>query len=339
MISMERYDNLESARRGFVSGSKRVASIGFFDGVHLGHQLLLNDLKDWAARAGAEPVVVTFREHPQAVLGSHPPAPVVSLDHRMLMLERLGIAAAVVLEFDEQLRALLPEEFVRDILVDGLGVEGLQMGFDSALGNRRKGTFDYLEARQDELGLEVRRSRAEIVAEAAVSSTRVRAAVANWDFPELDKLMGHPFSLMGKVVHGDGRGRRIGFPTANIELAGVSVPPPGVYFCDVLCLGAQPGARYSWPELTGSERPPGFYPGLMNIGRRPTLTDGEEATGGSFYDSETDTVEVHLIDYEGDLYDEYLEVFVLSMHRGEKKFSNADELVAQIGLDVEARLG
>lgn len=336
---MERYDSLESARQGFASDLRRVATVGFFDGVHRGHQLLLNDLKEWATEVGGEPVVVTFREHPQAVLGSHPPVPVVSLDHRLLLLERLGIAATVVINFDAKIRTLSPEEFLRDILVDGLGVGGLQMGFDSALGNRRRGTYEYLVARQDELGLEVRRSRAEISGAGAVSSTRVRGAVANWNFSELDNLMGHPFSIMGKVVQGDGRGRKIGFPTANLSLPRVSVPSPGVYFCDVLCLGDRPCARYSWPELNGPERPADFHRALMNIGRRPTLTDGEEATSGSFYDPEVDTVEVHLIDYEGDLYGEYIEVFVLSMHRGEKKFSSAQELAAQIRFDIEARIG
>ncbi len=336
---MERYESLESARLAFSAGSKKLATIGFFDGVHCGHQLLLQDLKKWAGQAGAEPVVVTFRAHPQAVLGSHPPVPVVSLEHRLLLLERAGISATVVLDFDEELRALSPEDFVRDILVDGLGVEGLQMGFDSAFGSRRKGTFEYLEARQEELGLEVRRSQAELAGEAAVSSTRVREAVANWDFSELDILLGHPFSMLGQVVEGDGRGRKLGFPTANLLLPGVSVPAPGVYFCDVLCLGPRPRARYSWQQLESPGELEGFCPGLMNIGRRPTLTEGEEASSGSFYNPEVDTVEVHLIDYEGDLYGEYLEVFVLAKHRGERKFSSVDELVAQIGLDVEARLG
>ncbi len=336
---MERYESLESARLAFSVDSKKVATIGFFDGVHCGHQLLLEDLKNWAAQAGAEPVVVTFREHPQAVLGSHPPVPVVSLDHRLLLLERAGISATVVLDFDEELRTLSPEDFVRDILVDGLGVEGLQMGFDSAFGSRRKGTFEYLEARQDELGLEVRRSQAELAGGVAVSSTRVREAVANWDFAELEILLGHPFSLMGEVVEGDGRGRKIGFPTANLSLPGVSVPPPGVYFCDVLCLGPRPRARYSWQQLKSPGELEGFCPGLMNIGRRPTLTEGEEASSGSFYNPEVDTVEVHLVDYEGDLYGEYLEVFVRALHRGEKKFSSVDELVAQIGMDIKARLG
>jgi len=336
---MDRYDNLESAARGLASGIGRVATIGFFDGVHRGHQVLLGDLKDWAVEVGGESVVVTFGEHPQAVLGAHPPVPVVSLEHRLLLLEREGIDAALVLDFDERVRALTPEDFVRSVLVEGIGTRGLQMGFDSAFGNRRLGTFEYLDEMRDELGLEIRSSRAEILEGVAVSSTRVREAVSNWNFAELENLLGHPFSIMGTVVEGDGRGRQLGFPTANLALPGVSVPPPGVYFCDVLCLGERPHGRHSWPALAAPERPEGFFRGVMNIGRRPTLTDGKEASIGSIYDPRVDTVEVHLLDYEGDLYGQCLEVFVLSMHRGEKKFSSVEELTAQIRSDVEARLG
>ena len=114
---MEHYESLESARIAFSAGSRKVATIGFFDGVHRGHQQLLQELKKRAEQVGAEPVVVTFREHPQAVLGSHPPVPVVSLDHRLLLLERAGISSTVVLNFDEELRGLSPEDFVRDVLV------------------------------------------------------------------------------------------------------------------------------------------------------------------------------------------------------------------------------
>ena len=336
---MDRYDDLASAARGISSGAGRVATIGFFDGVHRGHQVLLGDLKDWAAEVGGESVVVTFGEHPQAVLGAHPPVPVVSLEHRLLLLEREGIDTVLVLDFDERIRGLAPEVFVRSVLVEGLGAKGLQMGFDSAFGNRRLGTFEYLDARRDELGLEVRSSRAEVLDGVAVSSTRVREAVSNWNFAELENLLGHSFSIMGTVVEGDGRGRQLGFPTANLTLPGVCVPPPGVYFCDVLCLGERPYGCHSWSALAAPERLEGFFRGVMNIGRRPTLTDGKEASIGSIYDPGVDTVEVHLLDYEGDLYGQCLEVFVLSMHRGEKKFSNVEELTAQIRSDIEARLG
>ena len=203
--------------------------------------------------------------------------PVVSLEHRILLLEREGVGSVLVLDFDERIRSLAPEEFVRAVLVDGLGVGGLLMGFDSAFGNRRLGTFDYLEEKRDELGLEIRSAAAELLGDAAVSSTRVREAVANWNFSGLEKLLGHPFSIMGRVVKGDGRGRQLGFPTANLALPGVSVPPPGVYICDVLCLGGRPHARHSWPDLSGENRPDGFFRGVMNIGRRPTLTEGKEA--------------------------------------------------------------
>ena len=336
---MKLYENLESALRDVPGGSNRIATIGFFDGVHRGHQALLDELKEWAAEVNGDSVVVTFREHPQAVLGAHPPVPVVSLEHRILLLEREGVDVVLVLDFDERIRALAPEEFVRSVLVDGLGVGGLLMGFDSAFGNRRLGTFEYLAEKRDGLGLEIRSAAAELLGDAAVSSTRVREAVANWNFSELERLLGHPFSIMGDVVKGAGRGAKIGFPTANLALPSVSVPPPGVYFCDVLCFGDRPHGRHSWSDLSGENRPDEFSRGVMNIGRRPTLTEGKEAATGSIYDPDVDTVEVHLLDYEGDLYGQCLEVFVLSMHRGEKKFAGVEELTAQIESDVRARRG
>lgn len=336
---MERYDNLEDAVEAGAAGKRRIATIGFFDGVHRGHRALLGELKEWAADVGGEALVITFREHPQAVLGAHPPVPVVSLEHRILLLEREGVDSVLVLDFDERIRALAPEEFVRSVLVDGLSVEGLLMGFDSAFGNRRLGTFEYLAERREELGLAIRSAEAELLSGAAVSSTRVREAVANWNFSELEDLLGHPFSVMGRVVQGDGRGRELGFPTANLALAGVSVPPPGVYFCDAIILGERPCGRQSWSELSTSERPDSLLRGVMNIGRRPTLTTGKEASRGAIYDPAVDTVEVYLLDYEGDLYGQFLEVFILSMHRGEKKFAGIDELTAQIESDVKARRG
>ena len=188
---MELYENLGSAVRDAPGGSQRIATIGFFDGVHRGHQALLEELKEWAAEVNGESVVVTFREHPQAVLGAHPPVPVVSLEHRILLLEREGVGSVLVLDFDERIRSLAPEEFVRSVLVDGLGVGGLLMGFDSAFGNRRLGTFDYLEEKRDELGLEIRSAAAELLGDAAVSSTRVREAVANWNFSGLELSLIH----------------------------------------------------------------------------------------------------------------------------------------------------
>ena len=256
-----------------------------------------------------------------------------------VLLDDEGVDVVLVLDFDERIRALAPEEFVRSVLVDGLGIDGLLMGFDSAFGHRRLGTIDYLAEKRDELGLEIRSAAAELLGAAAVSSTRVREAVAIWNFSEIERLLGHPFSIMGDVVKGDGRGRQLGFPTANLALPGVSVPPPGVYFCDVLRLGDRPHGRHSWSDLSGEKRPDGFSRGVMNIGRRPTLTEGKEAAPGSIYDPVADTVEVHQLDYEGDLYGQCLEVFVLSMHRGEKKFAGVEELTAQIERDVRARRG
>jgi riboflavin kinase/FMN adenylyltransferase len=329
---MERYLGLDAAlSRSAQAGSTptRVATIGFFDGVHIGHRGLLDELKDWARELEVEPAVVTFNCHPQSVLGDHPPTPVVSLEHRLLLLEREGVAATLVLEFDDALRSWSPEEFIDKVFRQALGTSAILMGFDSAFGFRRQGTFEYLLAKQDELGVEVRQCGARLLGDERVSSTLVREAIARWDLERLEGLLGRRFSLLGRVVPGDGRGRTIGFPTANLDLGLASVPPVGVYFAEVRRLGRG--------DSSAASSDSDLLPALVNIGRRPTFTSQQEAAQGEAFDSARDVVEVHLLDFDADLYGEMLEVVILDRHRDERKFAGVDELVAQIGKDVDAR--
>ena len=329
---MERYLGLDEALStlaGATAPANRVATIGFFDGVHLGHRDLLDELRHWASELGAEPAVVTFNRHPQAVLGDHPPAPVVSLEHRLLLLEREGVAVTLVLDFDEELRSWSPDKFLARVFLRALGARAVLMGFDSAFGFRRQGTFDYLFANRDELGIEVRQCGARFVDGERVSSTLVREATARWDLERLGSLLGRPFSLLGRVVTGDGQGRRIGFPTANLDLGVAAVPPVGVYFAQVRRLGQGTAGVASSPD--------DLLAAVVNIGRRPTLTGGREAAQAEAFDPERDVVEVHVLDLDADLYGEMLEVVILDRHRDELKFAGVDELVEQIGRDVDAR--
>jgi riboflavin kinase/FMN adenylyltransferase len=249
---------------------------------------------------------------------------VVSLEHRLLLLEREGIAATLVLEFDERLRRSTPEEFTAHVFREALGVEAVLMGFDSAYGYERRGTYEYLHARERELGIEVRQTTAELVGGARVSSTLVREAIARWDLRRLEELLGRRFALLGRVVAGDGRGRKIGFPTANLDCGGGAVPPSGVYFAEVLRLGREPVDRSVEP-----------LPAVVNIGERPTFA----ATAGAGVPAAEVTVEAHLLDLprSTDLYGEYLEVVLLARHRDERRFASVDALVAQIECDVAAR--
>lgn len=310
---MELFRGLEALQRVGAGASVRprrcgrIAVVGFFDGLHVGHQRLLREVRSWAAEDGSEPVVVTFREHPQVALTGARPLQILSLDHRLLLLERSGVAATVVLDFDSELASWSPEVFVRRVITEGLGADRLLLGFDSALGHRRLGTFEYLERCQEALGIEVRQASVEELLGERVSSTLVREAVRAGDLSRLSGLLGRPFSLLGSVVKGAGRGRTLGVPTANLDVGGAAVVPVGVYFAVA--------------ELAPSQR----QPAVVNIGRRPTF----EAAGAP-------TVEVHVLDFDQDIYGERLEIHLLARHRNERKFPSPDALKQQILADIEA---
>ncbi|MCZ6793092.1 MAG: riboflavin biosynthesis protein RibF [Planctomycetota bacterium] len=327
---MRRYFDVAQASRDRRPGQRGVATVGLFDGVHRGHVDVLRELESWASSVGAEPVVVTFDRRPQAVLEGRAHAPVISLDHRLLLLERHGVAATLVLHFDRELASWPPERFVEEILRDALGARHLLLGFDSAFGRDRQGTYEYLAARRDELGLELRRCGARNVLGERVSSTCVRDALRAGDLERVGVLLGRRYSLLGRVVHGDHRGKSIGFPTANLDLGDAAVLPRGVYFADAVLLG---------PSLEASPQTPGTegrgLPAVVNVGRRPTFT-GDETEAGAF-DPRKDKVEAHILDFEGNLYGQYLEVFVDRKLRDEVRFDSAESLVRQIRSDVQAR--
>lgn len=316
--------DLQSARARSEPRS-RVATIGYFDGLHIGHQKFLQDLRAWAIEAGSAPAVVTFDRHPQEVLSGRGPVPILSPEHRLFLLAREGIETTLILPFTRDLSTWSPEDFVERVLVDALGSRRLLLGFDSAFGYRRQGTFENLSPRASSLGITLRQAPAMHLEGERVSSTLVRTAITEGDLPRLEKLLGRQFSILGRVVPGDGRGRLIGFPTANLDVLGAAPPPPGVYFAEVSRLGPSFERILENPPLLAPE---GRLGTLVNIGRRPTF---HEAAGGSPL-----TVEAHCLDFHGDLYGEYLEVHFLARHRDERKFPSVEALVHQIQRDVEA---
>jgi riboflavin kinase/FMN adenylyltransferase len=315
---MIRFTDLASAAARRDPAVPRVAAVGYFDGLHIGHQRVLAELKGWASRSGAEPAVVTFDRHPQEVISGSAPLRILSVEHKLLLLERCGIEAALVLPFTRELSLWSPEEFVERVLIGGLEARRLLMGFDSAFGSRRQGTFEHLSARADSLGIEVRRAGIESLEGARVSSTLVRTALLAADLPGLERLLGRRFSLLGRVVRGDGRGRSIGYPTANLDTMGSAAPPPGVYFAEVEPVGWEDGPA-------GPPRDARRWAGLVNVGRRPTFGEGREIT-----------VEVHILGLDADLYGRLLEAHFLERHRDEMKFPSAAALVAEIRADEAA---
>jgi riboflavin kinase/FMN adenylyltransferase len=296
---------------------RRAAALGFFDGLHVGHQRLLAELRGWAGELGLEPAVVTFERHPQEVLSESPPPAILSLEHRLLLLERAGVSAALVLAFDRDMARWTPEELVRRVFVEALGARHVLMGFDSAFGHRRLGTWEYLALRAAALGIELRQAGIERLGGERVSSTLVRQAVLAGDLPRLEALLGRRFALLGRVVRGDGRGRTIGFPTANLDVEGAALLPAGVYFARALHRGRELAA-------------------VVNIGRRPTVAREEGREKGR-EESAAAVVEAHLLDFEGDLYGERLELELLARRRDERKFASVEDLARAIRADVEAR--
>ncbi|HLU47862.1 MAG TPA: riboflavin biosynthesis protein RibF, partial [Planctomycetota bacterium] len=335
-LDMKRYLDLDAASRDRSSDIARVATIGFFDGVHRGHVHVIEELRSWARELGAESAVITFDRHPQAVLGGHPPVPIVNLAHRLLLLERAGVDATLVLRFDPDLASWSPEEFVERVLHRALGARALLFGFDSAFGQGRKGTWEYLTARSAELALELRRVDAKEIDGERVSSTLLRSLLADGQLGRVEQLLGRPFSVLGRVVPGDARGRELGFPTANLDIGRATILPRGVYFADVLRLGRAPDG---FPRLPPPSENPEVYAAVVNVGCAPTLRGddslGEE--GARAFDPSRDRVEAHLLDFDGDLYGEHLEVFVTRRHREERRFADVRELIAQIERDVAAR--
>jgi riboflavin kinase/FMN adenylyltransferase len=315
----------ENARRS----SKRVATLGYFDALHLGHQKLLAELKGWAGEQRAEPAVVTFDPHPREVLGGKGPQRVLSLEYRLCLLQRAGVAATLVLPFTRELSLWSSEDFVRRVFVDALGARHVLLGFDSAFGHQRQGTYPYLCSKAAQLGVSFRQAPAEHLDGKRVSTTLVRQAIREGDLAGLERLLGRRFAVLGRVIRGQGRGKTLGFPTANIDVGGAALPPRGVYFAEVErrgslgALGGAPGA--STEESSSSER----LGAVVNIGLRPTF-EGQRGAASQ------ETVEAYLVDFSGDLYGEVLEVHFLARHRDELRFPSVADLVEQIRRDVAA---
>ncbi len=293
-----------------LSGSPAaVVSIGVFDGVHLGHQAILAANVARGRELDALPTVVTFREHPKGVLLGHAPRTLTTLDHRLELFRRAGIAHTLALQFNPELRAVSAEDFVDELLVGKLRARAFVLGFDSKFGRDRAGGADLLRR----MGLPVEVVPKVMVDQRPVSSSAIREAVELGDLAGAARMLGRRASVFGQVVHGDALGARLGFPTANLDLHHELHPPSGVYACWVRRVSEDSGAH------------PRSYPGVMNIGLRPTI-EGPAVR--------VLRCEVHLIDFEGDLYGENLELEFVALLRNEVRFEDLAALGSQIGEDV-----
>lgn len=298
---------------GDAPASRSAVAVGVFDGVHLGHQRLLHELLEMASALQAMPTVVTFANHPDQVLRGETPPPLCSVPHRLRLLRRAGVLRLVLLQFEPRLQNLTAREFAERILVERLHTRGLLLGYDSALGKDRAGTPEHFRALGGELGFRVQTGAPFEVDGQAVSSTAIRAAIARGDLAGAQRFLGRLPGALGTVVHGDGRGRTLGFPTANVATQPGALPPPGVYAVEVVVDAAT-------------------HPGVANLGARPTFAGA--SPGGTPPTSVQ--LEVHVLDFHGDLYGRELEVAFRQRLREERKFADADALRAQIAADVAA---
>jgi riboflavin kinase/FMN adenylyltransferase len=283
-----------------------VVTVGVFDGVHRGHQCILDRLI--AAAAGRPAAVVTFDPHPRAVLGPPKAHRLLSpIDERIELLRRWPLAAVAVLRFDRSIAQLSYVEFVRDALVGRLGVRHLVLGFDTRLGNDRAGTPERLVELGTELGYTVDRVDAVAIGGELVSSTAIRHALDAGEVEGAARLLGRPYRVGGAVVRGAGRGRTLGIPTANLDVPEAKlVPANGVYA--------------GWAHARGAP-----WPAAINIGVAPTFA----ATGSR-------TVEAHLVGVDADLYGERVELDLVCRLRAEQRFPSPAALVAQIRADIAA---
>jgi riboflavin kinase/FMN adenylyltransferase len=294
-----------------------VVSIGVFDGVHLGHQSILRANLERARELESRATVVTFRRHPKQVLLGRAPRTLTSLEHRLELFRRAGVEHTLVLTFDEELRSIGAPEFVDRLLIEGLGARAFVLGFDSKFGKDKQGTPGWLRS----LGHDVRVVDKVQVGERPVSSTAIREAVELGDLEGARRMLGRAVSVLGTVVRGDGLGRQISFPTANLDLHHELHPPPGVYAVRARILRGGPDSPYN---IGGGEQS-----AVANIGFRPTLGGTAPAEP---------RVEVHLLDFEGDLYGAHLEIEFFSRLRPEQRFDGLEALKAAISADVaEAR--
>lgn len=280
-------------------------TIGVFDGVHRGHQYIIHKLTAGAHQVNAPAAVLTFWPHPAAVLGNGQVKCLTLPDERVELLSTLGVDVVITYTFDRSLANTSAQDFMAR-LKRQLGVKHLLIGYDFALGKGREGNAARLAELGGQLDYSVEVIKAVSDQSGVISSTEIRKLVAVGDVDEAAKLLGHNFSLHGPVVHGEGRGRAIGIPTANVDYSKDKViPANGIYACWV-CVGKEQ------------------YRALTNVGINPTFTP----------DKKTPNVEAYLLDFDRELYEQDIKVEFVQRLRDELKFPSVEALLAQIQLDV-----
>lgn len=288
--------------------AKPILTVGSFDGVHLGHRKVIDRLNEIAARKNGESVIFTFAPHPRVVLNpeQNDLRLLTTLDEKIELLEQAGVDHLIIFPFTKDFSELSYTDFVHSILVTQLGIDSLVVGYDHKFGKNRKGDFEMLKGLAMAFRFELEKLDVLLSDDVNVSSTKIRHALQEGDIARANKYLGYPFGLNGTVVEGQKLGRKIQFPTANIETSDPHkiIPGYGVYAVNVLVEGKA-------------------YEGMLNIGTRPTINNNADHR----------SIEVHIFDFDQDIYQKQLELKFLAKVREEQKFGSIDGLRSQLEQD------
>ncbi len=284
-----------------------VLSLGMFDGVHLGHQSIIHHLKEKSQEIpNSETAILTFWPHPRLVINPNDDLQLLNtIDEKAHLLEKFGIDHLILKTFDKEFRNLSGEEFVRKILVEKLNVKYLVIGHDHVFGKNKSGNFELLKTLGSELDYEVEQMDAVNIHNHNISSTKIRKALSESSISEANEMLGYPYSISGTVIHGKKIGRTIGFPTANLDWDPIKIlPKKGAYIVEVI------------HENT-------VYKGMLSIGNNPTV-NGQQLT-----------VEVNILDFSEEIYDQKIEVHFKEFLHDEIKFESLEKLIERLKEDEE----
>lgn len=282
-------------------------AIGVFDGVHLGHQAVISTSAQHARSANGTPVVVTFDPHPEKILRPEKaPHLLTATPHKIALIRALGVRHLLIITFNTEFAAIEPEDFAQQLLQHSKPLREICVGHEWSFGKNRRGNLELLTQLGAKFDFNVVGIPPVSVNGEIVSSTTIRRAVEAGDLRKAATMLGREYTILGTVVHGDDLGKKIGFPTANLSAHSEKFPPNGVYFAEA--------------KLDGV-----IYPGVVNLGYRPTVSSRKSDR----------TLEIHLLDFKGNIYSKDLELRFLRYLRPETKFENVDALVRQIERDVQ----
>ncbi len=286
-----------------------VVTIGTFDGVHLGHQKIIGRIKELAHSINGEDIIITFSQHPRIVLKLEDTSLKLlnTLEEKISILEKLNVSHLIVIPFTKEFSELTADEFIHDILVANIHPKMLVIGYDHHFGKNRKGDINYLKNIAPKHKLIIEEITKQLIDDITISSTKIREALLSGDTQTAFKLSGHYFSLSGNIIKGAQRGKKIGFPTANIQIDDPYkiIPANGAYAVKI-------------------EYKKKLYDGMLNIGYRPT------------FNGKTHSIEAHIFDFNENIYDEHLKIYFIAQIREEIKFKDQGSLKKQLQHDKNA---